>query len=39
LKVGGVAVAGRIEVPGGDLQGAVLDLHEARAALAGEVPA
>jgi len=39
LKLGGVAVAGRIEVPGGDLQGAVLDLDEARAALAGEVPA
>jgi hypothetical protein len=39
LKLGGVAVAGRIEVPGGDLQGAVLDLDEARAAVEGEVPA
>jgi predicted dinucleotide-binding enzyme len=39
LKVGGLADAGRIEVPGGDLQGRVLDLDEARAALAGEVSA
>ena len=35
VKVGGVADAGRIEVPGGDLQGKVLALDEARA----EVPA
>jgi len=39
LKVGGVAEAGRIEMPGGDLHqaslnGAVLDLEEARALLA-----
>jgi 8-hydroxy-5-deazaflavin:NADPH oxidoreductase len=39
LKVGGVADAGRIEMPGGDLHqfglnGALLDLEEARAALA-----
>jgi predicted dinucleotide-binding enzyme len=34
LKVGGVADAGRIEVPGGDLQGAVLDLEQAHAARA-----
>ena len=34
LKVGGLAAAARIEVPGGDLQGAVLDLDEARAAIA-----
>lgn len=40
LKVGGVADAGRIEVPGGDLQGAVLDLDQAHAALAPtEAPA
>jgi predicted dinucleotide-binding enzyme len=45
LKVGGIADAGRIEMPGGDLHqyglnGALPDLHEARAALAGaEVPA
>jgi predicted dinucleotide-binding enzyme len=40
LKVGGVADAGRIEAPGGDLQGQVLDLDRARAAVAGaEVPA
>ena len=45
LKVGGVAEAGRIEMPGGDLHqagmnGAVLDLDEARAAVAaGKVPA
>ncbi len=36
LKVGGVADAGRIEVPGGDLQGAVLDLDQAYAALAAK---
>jgi predicted dinucleotide-binding enzyme len=40
LKAGGVAGAGRIETPGGDLHqyglnGALLDLDEARAALAG----
>jgi 8-hydroxy-5-deazaflavin:NADPH oxidoreductase len=34
MKVGGVADAGRIEVPGGDLQGAVFDLDQAHAALA-----
>lgn len=40
LKAGGVADAGRIEAPGGDLHqhgglnGRLLDLHEARAALA-----
>ena len=34
LKVGGVADAGRIEGPDGDLQGAVLDLDQAEAALA-----
>jgi len=40
LKVGGLAEAGRIEAPGGDLQGQVLDLDQARAAVAGaEVPA
>jgi predicted dinucleotide-binding enzyme len=45
LKVGGIAEAGRIEMPGGDLHqagmnGAVLDLDEARAAVAaGKVPA
>jgi hypothetical protein len=46
VKAGGVADAGRIEVPGGDLhengglQGRLLDLDEARAAVtAGEVPA
>jgi predicted dinucleotide-binding enzyme len=42
LKAGGVADAVRIEMPGGDLHqfgldGAVLDLDEARAAVAGEV--
>jgi predicted dinucleotide-binding enzyme len=41
LKTGGVASAGRIEMPGGDLHqasmnGAVLDLDEARAAVAAE---
>jgi 8-hydroxy-5-deazaflavin:NADPH oxidoreductase len=41
LKAGGVAAAGRIEMPGGDLHqaglnGALLDLDEARAAVAGE---
>ena len=30
LKVGGVDAAGRIEAPGGDLQGALLDLDQAR---------
>ena len=35
VQVGGVAAAGRIEVPGGDLQGKVLTLDEAQA----EVPA
>jgi predicted dinucleotide-binding enzyme len=45
LKAGGVADAGRIEMPGGDLHqfglnGALLDLDEARAAVAAaEVPA
>jgi 8-hydroxy-5-deazaflavin:NADPH oxidoreductase len=45
LKLGGVADAGRIEMPGGDLHqfglnGALLDLDEARAAVAAaEVPA
>jgi 8-hydroxy-5-deazaflavin:NADPH oxidoreductase len=44
LKAGGVADAGRIEMPGGDLHqaglnGAVLDLDEARAAVATEVRA
>ena len=41
LKVGGVADAGRIEMPGGDfhqfgLNGALLDLDEARAAVAAQ---
>ena len=41
LKVGGVADAGRIEMPGGDLHqfglnGALLDLDEARAAVAAQ---
>ena len=36
LKVGGVADAGRIEGPGGELQGRTLDLDEARAAVATE---
>ena len=44
LKVGGVAAAVRIEMPGGDLHqfglnGALLDLDEARAAAAGGAPA
>jgi 8-hydroxy-5-deazaflavin:NADPH oxidoreductase len=39
LKVGGVADAGRIEAPGGDLQGAILGLDEARAAVAIDVTA
>jgi 8-hydroxy-5-deazaflavin:NADPH oxidoreductase len=44
LKVGGVADAGRLEMPGGDLHqfglsGALLDLNQARAAVAAEVPA
>jgi 8-hydroxy-5-deazaflavin:NADPH oxidoreductase len=43
-KAGGVADAGRLEMPGGDLHqfglnGALLDLDEARAALTREVPA
>jgi predicted dinucleotide-binding enzyme len=42
-KAGGVADAGRIEMPGGDLHqfglnGALLDLEEARAAVAAAVP-
>jgi predicted dinucleotide-binding enzyme len=36
LKVGGVADAGRIEGPDGELQGQTLDLDEARAAIANE---
>jgi predicted dinucleotide-binding enzyme len=45
LKAGGVADAGRLEVPGGDLHqggglnGRLVDLDEARAAVAAEVPA
>jgi predicted dinucleotide-binding enzyme len=44
LKAGGVADAGRIEMPGGDLHqfglnGALLDLDGARAAVAAQVPA
>ncbi len=44
LKAGGVADAGRIEGPGGDLaqfglNGELLDLDQARAAAAAEVPA
>jgi predicted dinucleotide-binding enzyme len=40
LKVGGVAAAGRIEAPGGDLHqfgfnGEIIDLEQARSALAG----
>src|SRR4029077_14464036 len=40
LKAGGVADAGRVEMPGGDLHqagrnGALLDLDEARSAVAG----
>jgi hypothetical protein len=38
LKVGGVADAGRIEGPSGDLQGAVLDLDQAQAALVTKEP-
>jgi predicted dinucleotide-binding enzyme len=43
LKAGGVADAGRIEMPGGDLHqaglnGAILDLDEAGAAVAAGVP-
>jgi 8-hydroxy-5-deazaflavin:NADPH oxidoreductase len=37
MDVGGLAVVGRMEGPGGDLQGRVLDLDGARAALATEV--
>jgi len=36
LKVGGVSDAGRIEGPDGELQGRVLDLGQARAAIATE---
>src|SRR5579864_1702381 len=36
LKVGGVSDAGRIEGPDGELQGRVLDLSQARAAIATE---
>jgi 8-hydroxy-5-deazaflavin:NADPH oxidoreductase len=44
LKAGGVADAGRIEAPGGDLHqfglsGELVDLEQARAAVVGEVPA
>jgi predicted dinucleotide-binding enzyme len=44
LKAGGVADAGRIEMPGGDLHqfglnGALLNLDEARAAVAAELSA
>lgn len=44
LKAGGVADAGRIEAPGGDLHqfglnGELVDLDQARRAVAGEVPA
>jgi len=45
LKAGGLADAGRLEVPGGDLHqgggldGQLVDLDEARAAVAAEVPA
>jgi hypothetical protein len=44
LKAGGAADAGRIEAPGGDLHqfglnGELVDLDQARAAVAGEVPA
>jgi predicted dinucleotide-binding enzyme len=43
LKAGGLADAGRLEMPGGDLHqfglnGALLDLDEARAKVAAEVP-
>ena len=36
LKVGGVSAAGRIEAPGGELQGQIFDLDEARATIATE---
>jgi len=36
LKVGGISEAGRIEGPDGELQGRMLDLDEARAAIARE---
>jgi hypothetical protein len=36
LKVGGVAAAGRIEGPDGELQGQIFDLDEARAVVATE---
>jgi hypothetical protein len=36
LKVGGVSEAGRIEGPDGELQGRILDLDEAKAAIATE---
>jgi predicted dinucleotide-binding enzyme len=36
LKVGGVSEAVRIEAPGGELQGQIFDLDEARAAVATE---
>ena len=39
VKVGGVADAGRIEVPGGDLHGTLFDFDGARAAVMGQVPA
>jgi 8-hydroxy-5-deazaflavin:NADPH oxidoreductase len=44
LQAGGLAAAGRIEMPGGDLHqfglnGQLLDLDEARAAVAAQVPA
>jgi 8-hydroxy-5-deazaflavin:NADPH oxidoreductase len=45
LKAGGLADAGRLEMPGGDLHqgggldGQLLDLDQARAAVAAEVPA
>lgn len=39
LKVGGVADAWRIEVPGGDLQGGLFDLDEALANLSRKEPA
>jgi 8-hydroxy-5-deazaflavin:NADPH oxidoreductase len=39
LKVGGVSDAGRIEGPGGELQGRILDLDEARATIATGVEA
>ena len=34
LKVGGVSAAGRIEAPGGELQGQIFDLDQARATIA-----